>query len=51
MVKDGDTIAVDQAVVELETGKATIEVPSTAAGKSPRCWMKVGDKVPRAAGI
>ncbi len=44
MVKVGDTIAVDQAVVELETGKATIEVPATAAGKVTQVLLKVGDK-------
>ena len=32
LVKVGDTIAVDQPVVELETDKATIEVPSDVAG-------------------
>src|ERR1700733_7219196 len=32
MVKPGDTIAKDQAVLELETDKATIEVPSSVAG-------------------
>src|SRR6188508_1892346 len=32
LVKPGDTIAKDQAVLELETDKATIEVPSSVAG-------------------
>jgi len=32
MVKVGDTIAKDQSVLELETDKATIEVPSSVAG-------------------
>ena len=45
MVKAGDTIAVDQAIIELETGKATIEVPATAAGVVSALLMKVGDKV------
>ena len=35
LVKVGDTIAVDQPVLELETDKATIEVPSSVAGASP----------------
>ena len=33
MVKAGDTIKKDQAVLELETDKATIEVPSSADGR------------------
>ena len=45
MVKVGDTVAVDQAIIELETGKATIEVPATSAGKVAQFLMKVGDKV------
>jgi len=32
LVKPGDAIAVDQPVLELETDKATIEVPSDVAG-------------------
>jgi pyruvate dehydrogenase E2 component (dihydrolipoamide acetyltransferase) len=45
LVKVGDTIAVDQAIVELETGKATIEVPTTDAGVVAQVLVKVGDKV------
>ena len=45
LVKAGDTIAVDQAIVELETGKATIEVPTTDAGVVAQVLVKVGDKV------
>lgn len=45
MVKVGDTVTVDQAIIELETGKATIEVPATSAGKVAQLLMKVGDKV------
>ena len=33
LVKPGDTIAKDQPVLELETDKATIEVPSSVAGQ------------------
>ena len=33
LVAAGDTVKVDQAVLELETDKATIEVPSSVAGK------------------
>ena len=45
LVKVGDTIAIDQAVVELETDKATIEVPSSVAGVVREIKVKVGDKV------
>jgi pyruvate dehydrogenase E2 component (dihydrolipoamide acetyltransferase) len=45
MVKAGDTIAVDQPVFELETDKATIEVPSTVAGTITAVSIKQGDKV------
>ena len=45
MVKAGDVVAVDQAIFELETDKATIEVPSTVAGKITNLAIKPGDKV------
>jgi len=45
MVKAGDVIAVDQPVFELETDKATIEVPSTVAGTVVEMKIKQGDKV------
>jgi pyruvate dehydrogenase E2 component (dihydrolipoamide acetyltransferase) len=45
LVKPGDTIAKDQAVVELETDKATIEVPSSIAGVVKEIKVKAGDKV------
>ena len=45
LVKVGDTLAVDQSVLELETDKATIEVPSNVAGKVTAINVKAGDKV------
>ena len=45
MVKAGDSITVDQPVFELETDKATIEVPSTVAGTVVEMKIKQGDKV------
>ena len=45
LVKPGDTLAVDQPVLELETDKATIEVPSNVAGKVAEVKVKAGDKV------
>ena len=46
LVAQGDTVAVDQPLIELETEKAVFEVPSTAAGVvaeitlSPKLKMK-----------
>src|SRR5260221_8357428 len=45
LVNPGDTIAKDQAVLEIETDKATIEVPSSVAGKIKEIKVKAGDKV------
>ena len=45
LVKVGDTLAVDQPVLELETDKATIEVPSNVAGTVKEIKVKAGDKV------
>ncbi|WP_234395389.1 dihydrolipoyllysine-residue acetyltransferase [Neisseria weaveri] len=44
-VKAGDTIAVDDTLITLETDKATMDVPSTAAGVVKAVYVKVGDKV------
>ncbi len=45
LVKPGDQLAKDQPVVELETDKATIEVPSSVEGKISAVNVKQGDKV------
>jgi len=45
LVKVGDTITREQPVVELETDKATIEVPSSVAGVVKDIKVKAGDKV------
>src|SRR5215510_5689809 len=45
LVKPGDALAVDQPVLELETDKATIEVPSNVAGTVKEIKVKAGDKV------
>jgi len=44
LVKAGDTVAKDQAVLEIETGKATLELPSPVAGKVVSINVKEGDK-------
>src|SRR5438128_4366238 len=45
LVNPGDTVAKDQPVLELETDKATIEVPSSVAGQVKDVKVKAGDKV------
>ena len=45
LVKPGDMLEKDQPVVELETDKATIEVPSSVAGQVKEVKVKAGDKV------
>jgi pyruvate dehydrogenase E2 component (dihydrolipoamide acetyltransferase) len=45
MVKAGDPIKKDQPVLELETDKATIEVPSSADGVIKEIRVKAGEKV------
>jgi len=45
LVKPGDTLVKDQPVLELETDKATIEVPSALAGMVKEIKVKAGDKV------
>jgi dihydrolipoamide dehydrogenase len=45
MVKAGDTVAKDQSLITLESDKATMEVPATAAGVVKEMKLKVGDTV------
>ena len=45
LVKPGDELKQEQAVVELETDKATLEVPSNVAGVVKEVRVKVGDKI------
>ncbi len=45
LVKPGDTIKLDQPVLELETDKATVEVPSDVVGIVKEVRVKAGDKV------
>jgi pyruvate dehydrogenase E2 component (dihydrolipoamide acetyltransferase) len=45
LIKPGDTVAKEQTVLELETDKATIEVPSSIAGRVADVKVKAGDKV------
>ncbi|HNQ56731.1 MAG TPA: dihydrolipoyllysine-residue acetyltransferase [Candidatus Desulfobacillus denitrificans] len=44
-VSPGDTVRAEDALVTLESDKATMEVPSPAAGTVKEIRLKVGDKV------
>ncbi|WP_281242187.1 dihydrolipoyllysine-residue acetyltransferase [Formivibrio citricus] len=50
-VKAGDRIEAEQTLITLETDKATMEVPATAAGTVKEVKIKVGDKVSEGAVI
>ena len=45
MVKIGDTVAVDQSLITVESDKASMEIPSSAAGVVKGLSVKIGDKV------
>lgn len=45
MIAVGDIVEEEQTVLELETDKATIEVPSSVAGKVTEVLVKEGDEV------
>ena len=44
-VKEGDTVAKDQAILELENEKAVASIPSTAAGVVEKIHVKAGDRI------
>jgi pyruvate dehydrogenase E2 component (dihydrolipoamide acetyltransferase) len=46
LVKPGDSIAVGQNVIAIETDKASIEVPSDVAGTVEKILVKPGEKIP-----
>ncbi|MFI5287190.1 MAG: dihydrolipoamide acetyltransferase family protein [Candidatus Dormibacteria bacterium] len=45
LVREGDTVAVDQPVVEVETSKAVVELPSPCAGTVAMLHWQPGDVV------
>ena len=44
-VKEGDAVAKDQAVIELENEKAVASIPATEAGTVSKVFVKAGDKI------
>ncbi|MGN7870905.1 dihydrolipoyllysine-residue acetyltransferase [Paracoccus sp. 22332] len=49
LVKVGDSIAVEDPLIELESDKATMEVPSPVAGKVTAISVSAGDRVSEGA--
>src|SRR5687768_1722667 len=45
LVKEGDSIKANQGVIEIETDKAVIEVPSTQAGRVSKVHVKQGQTI------
>ena len=45
LVKPGDTVAVDQSLITVESDKASMEIPSSQAGVVKELKVKIGDKV------
>ena len=45
LVKPGDTVAVDQSLITVESDKASMEIPSSHAGVVKELKIKIGDKV------
>ncbi|MEO5845377.1 MAG: biotin/lipoyl-containing protein, partial [Caldimonas sp.] len=45
LVKPGDTVAVEQSLVTIESDKASMEIPSSHAGVVKEMQVVVGDKV------
>ena len=44
LVKVGETVKADQSVIEMETGKATVEIPTSVGGVIKTIHVKEGAK-------
>ena len=51
LVKPGDTVKAEDSLVTLESDKATMDVPSPAAGVVKAVTVKVGDKVSKGTAL
>ncbi len=51
LVKEGDTVKVDQPMVEMETAKAVVEVPSPFNGRISKLNGQAGDVIPVGAAL
>jgi len=45
-VKEGDTVAINQILVEIETAKSLVELPSPFAGVVSRLMVPEGETIP-----
>ena len=45
LVKPGDTVSAEQSLITVESDKASMEIPSSAAGVVKELKVKIGDKV------
>ena len=46
LIPEGENVQKDQPICEIETDKATVEVPSSHAGRVVKVHISVGDVVP-----
>jgi pyruvate dehydrogenase E2 component (dihydrolipoamide acetyltransferase) len=51
LVKPGDTVKAEQSLITVESDKASMEIPSSAAGTVESLLVKVGDKVSKGTPI
>jgi pyruvate dehydrogenase E2 component (dihydrolipoamide acetyltransferase) len=51
LVKPGDAVSKEQSLIKLESDKATMEIPSPAAGVVKELRIKTGDKVSKGSPI
>ena len=51
LVSEGDTVAVEDGLITLETDKATMDVPSPKAGVVTKLLVKTGDKVSKGSKV
>src|SRR5574339_231183 len=51
LVKPGDAVTKEQSLITLESDKATMEIPSPAAGVVKELKIKTGDKVSKGSPI
>nr|NDG08440.1 FAD-dependent oxidoreductase [Oxalobacteraceae bacterium] len=51
LVKPGDTVQLEQSLITVESDKASMEIPSNAAGVVKSLLVKIGDKVSEGSSI
>ncbi|MGH8279009.1 MAG: dihydrolipoamide acetyltransferase family protein [Gammaproteobacteria bacterium] len=51
LIKEGDTVKVDQPIASVETAKAVVDVPAPWAGKITKLHGKAGDIIPTGAAL